>query len=117
MIELQEDEVDDHDTSTIDEVSFAANLSVASCLKMPKTKQPNKQANRKATNKQATKNMETRSKNQAAKKHSKPSQTKKNAKLHGKPTNQTKRVQKTRETRPNNINTNTWQTKPNKQTA
>ena len=45
MIELQEDEVDDHDTSTIDEVSFAADLSVASSLKMPKntaTNQPNK---------------------------------------------------------------------------
>ena len=67
MIELQEDEVDDHDTSTIDEVSFAANLSVASCLKMPKTKQPNKQTNCKTTNKQATKNMETRSKNKLQK--------------------------------------------------
>ena len=42
MFELQEDEVDDHDTSTIDEVSFAVNLSFASCLKM---KQTTKQTN------------------------------------------------------------------------
>ena len=45
MIELQEDEVDDHDTSTIDEVSFPANLSFASYLKMAKstaTSQTNK---------------------------------------------------------------------------
>ena len=42
MIELQEDEVDDHDTSTIDEVSFAADLSVASSLKKH-SNQPTKQ--------------------------------------------------------------------------
>ena len=45
MFELQEDEVDDHDTSTIDEVFFSANLSVASCVKMPKTQQPTNQTN------------------------------------------------------------------------
>ena len=66
MIKLQEDEVDNHDTSTIDEVSFAANLSVASCLKMQKhSNQPNKQT---------AKTWQT-------------NQTK-NAKQHGEPTNQ-----------------------------
>ena len=60
--------------------------------------------------------METRSKNKLQKNIANQAKQK-NAKPHGKPTNQTKKVQKTRETKPNNINTNTWQTKPNKQTA
>ena len=68
MFELQEDEVDDHDTSTIDEVSFAANLSVASCLKIPNPQQSTKQTN--------CKNMT----NQPNAKH---------AKQHGESTNQT----------------------------
>ena len=46
MIELQEDEVDDHDTSTIDEVSFPANLSIASYLKMAKNTWQTRQKNK-----------------------------------------------------------------------
>ena len=46
MIELQEDEVDDNDTSTIDEVSFPANLSFASYLKMAKNTWQTRQKNK-----------------------------------------------------------------------
>ena len=67
MIELQEDEVDNHDTSTIDEVSFAANLSVASCLKMPKTQQPTKKTNCKNMTNQPNKNMQNNMANQPTK--------------------------------------------------
>ena len=110
MIELQEDEVDDHDTSTIDEVSFPANLSFASYLKMAKntaTSQTNK-----------------------LKKHGKLDK-KTNCKKHSKPTNQKKKTAKTwqaiqihgkpnyrKQGKPNQLNKNTaktWQTKPNKQ--
>ena len=67
MIKLQEDEVDNHDTSTIDEVSFAANLSVASCLKMPKTQQSTKQTNCKNMTNQPNKKMQNNMANQPTK--------------------------------------------------
>ena len=88
MIELQEDEVDDHDTSTIDEVSFPANLSFASYLKMAKntaTSQTNKlKKHGKLDKKQTAKNIA----NQPKKKCDNMAN-----------------------------NTNTWETKPNKQTT
>ena len=78
MIELQEDEVDDHDTSTINEVSFAAKFQC--CLLSENAKKHSNQPN-----KQTAKNWQTKQTNKLnCKKHSKP----KHAKQHGEPTNQ-----------------------------
>ena len=112
MIELQEDEVDDHDTSTIDEVSFPANLSFASYLKMAKstaTSQTNKLKKHGKLDKKTN-----------CKKHSKP--TKKKVRQHGKQYkymgNQAEQTNYRKQGKPNQLNKNTaktWQTKPNKQ--
>ena len=116
MIELQEDEVDDHDTSTIDEVSFPANLSFASYLKMAKntaTSQTNKLKKLKKHGKPDKKNK--LQKNIA-------NQPKKKLQKHGKQYkymgNQAEQTNYRKQGKPNQLNKNTaktWQTKPNKQ--